>query len=132
MIIKESLQIPLYGGKLTICIVDDKSIDLNDHFKDLPEKISIDYAHTFLCNIIVNRKLKRSFTLLFNIKNEYAKITNGTISHEALHATDLILYYAGLQLNEHSSEAYSYLIAWIVDNIYRVFNKNNLPIYLKQ
>jgi len=129
MIIKKEINIPIYGGYLIIMITDKKT-NISDHYDDLGEENEIDYGHCAKVNSIQNKKSTRSYLVAFNIKNEYAKITNGVISHEAFHATDMILNYSGLELVDQSCEAYSYLLQWIINNIYQFFNEKEIEISL--
>ena len=39
------------------------------------------------------------------------------LTHECFHATEFILRFVGLELNEHTSEAYAYLLGYIISQI---------------
>lgn len=45
--------------------------------------------------------------------------SNSTIAHEALHLTCEILREAGVSLTSESEESYTYLLSWVVDEIYK-------------
>ena len=133
MLIQEHIKIPLYGGILVIMITD-RNVMVKDHYDDLGCGIELDYGHCFQINTLpdTDGKQKRCIGIGLNINNEYAKMTYGTITHEALHATDLILNHAGVRLSAESVEAYAYLIGWVADQIYNIFSRNNIAIYLRK
>ena len=129
MIIKKEINIPSYGGYLIVMITDEKVL-VKDHYDDLGAENEIDFGHTIKVNTKKKGKPLRAYLTAFKTNNEYAKITNGVIAHEAFHAVDTILSYAGCELTNESSEAYAYLIQWITKQIYKVFSDNNVSIHI--
>ena len=130
MITKKEINVPIYGGILTI-LITDRNVYVKDHYDDLGADNEITYAHTVRINTTKESKSIRAYLTAFHIKNEYAKITHGVIAHEAFHAADMILAYHGLELTDSSCEAYAYLLQWITNEIYKVFIKKNIEIYIK-
>ena len=51
-------------------------------------------------------------------------IPNGLISHELFHITTFILNKVGCKFSFKSDEAYAYLLHYLIDEVYSVFNRN--------
>lgn len=51
------------------------------------------------------------------------KLSAGCIAHEAFHATKYIMDYVGMELNDASEEAYTYLLQWITDTSIDLLDK---------
>ena len=130
MLIKYDIEIPIYGGILAI-LITDRDVYIHDHYDDLGECNLIEYAHATYVNIKKGKQFRRAYLIAFNINNKYAKITHGTIGHEAVHSAQIILESIGMKLKKNSSEAYAYLAQWIIDRVYELFEKNKIKIYLK-
>lgn len=123
MIIKKSVKIPLYGGKF-IMMFSDKSIMVGDHYDDLGLEKRINFGHS----LMVNDGMSRGFLICFNLGNKFKKVSHGDIAHEVFHACASVLDFAGCKMNGGSEEAYSYLLGWMTDEVYKVIKKNKIKI----
>ena len=102
----------------------DYKVTIADHYDDRCEGFELDYASFFK----VNEGKKQGFLIAFNLNNAFAKVTHGTISHEVFHAASNLLEDRGLFLNAGSEEAYSYLINWMTDEVYKIISDNQIVI----
>lgn len=55
-------------------------------------------------------------TIILSVRKDYINDI-GVIVHEAFHATEYILSYAGMKLSNDSSEAYAYLLEYLINKI---------------
>jgi hypothetical protein len=114
----KEVEIPLYRGMLLIVLTDD----INELQKHIPDFGGEDiYAHTLL----VNWKEGEGFAIVLNFKNDYRKIYNGTITHEAIHATNFIMQERGFVADFSNDEPAAYLAEFVVDEIYILMNEHN-------
>jgi hypothetical protein len=127
MLIKRSFEIPLYRGRF-IVMFSDYNVQVSDHYDDLGENKTLEYASFILVNEKRKDGIYGSFLIGFNLKHKNRKITHGIISHEVLHAAHALLNDRGLKLTNESDEAYSYLIEWMTDLVYATIRKYNLEI----
>lgn len=115
---KKEIEIPLYRGILIIILTNDKEKIL----KYLPDfKEERVYAHCWL----KEWHNKQGYVIVLNFDNDFRKINNGTISHEALHACHFIADYVGIRPDFDNDEVLAYLIDWITDEIYKMLKKYN-------
>jgi len=67
---------------------------------------------------------KHTAFMLIAFNTPFQMTTHGTIAHEALHATNRILYHVGVDPDHNNDEAQAYLLSYIVDEIYKQGDKN--------
>lgn len=114
----KELKVPLYRGKLVIILTNDKE-QLQKYIPDFEDKEP--YAHTGL----VNWKGNQGFVIVLNFENSFRKMHNGTITHEAIHATHLIAQERGIEADFLNDEPIAYLAEFITDEIYKLMTKHN-------
>ena len=61
---------------------------------------------------------KNNVSIIRFMNLDKENLSNGLISHEALHITSYILKTVGIDFSFKTEEAYAYLLQYIVDNIY--------------
>lgn len=117
---KKQKEVPLYRGWLVVIITNDQ-----DKLQRQIPKIAVQelYAHTWFTP---NWDGRRGFVIILNFHNSFRKVHNGTISHEALHAAHFIADSVGIDANFDNDEPITYLIEWIVDEVYELMHKHNL------
>lgn len=112
---------PLYRGLLVITITNDleKLAEYDSYFKDHP----IVYAHT-----VGNHeyKGKQAFQIILNPDSSKRKLYHSTIAHEAIHAANLLLDARGVVITQNNDEPLTYLVDWIIDEVYKYLRKLNL------
>lgn len=114
----KELEVPLYRGKLVIILTNDKE-QLQKYIPDFEDEEP--YAHTGL----VNWKGHQGFVIVLNFENSFRKMHNGTITHEAIHATHLIAQKRGIEADFLNDEPITYLAEFITDEIYKLMTKHN-------
>lgn len=115
----KEIEFPLYRGVLVVML----SNDLDLVRKDIEEfKLEDIYGHT----INVNWKGNNGFVVLLNLDNDYRKTHHGTIAHEAIHATNMLLDSRGVLADFNNDEAQAYLLEWVVDEIYRFISEKEM------
>lgn len=113
----KELEVPLYRGKLVIILTNDKE-QLQKYIPDFEDEEP--YAHTWL----VNWKGKQGFVIVLNFENSFRKIHNGTITHEAIHATHFIAQERDIEADFLNDEPITYLAEFITDEIYKLMTKH--------
>lgn len=118
---KKAVDVPLYGGKLVIVACNSITLLEKNKIKTFDSKEDIDiYAHMYYGSY----KCKRGYYVILNFDNKISKISHGTISHEALHATFEILESINLEPHAFKQhETFAYLQGWVVDEIYKFMTK---------
>ena len=117
---KEVYKIPLYGNRLIVVITNNiKKIKL---FQPSFNTAYI-YGHSLIGD-------SGEFILVLNPKS-YEKISAGTISHEAMHITNFIAEWAGIQPSFENDEAVAYLNTWVFDKAYNLIKKHDFLKTLK-
>lgn len=110
---KKAIPVPLYRGYLVILITNSENLLSkqihSEPFRDL-------FAHT----VYGEYNRRQGFFIILNFNNQYdARITNGTIAHEALHATNFILKNRGVIEDFNNDEPQAYLLEWIVHQVHQ-------------
>lgn len=106
---KKKFKLPIYDQfTVTVLISDDLAQDV---FNITNEPYDTNYNGVFFH--------KKNGTDVF-IGFEKDKIKPGLVAHECLHATCYILDYVGISLTEESEEAYTYLISYLVNEVYKL------------
>jgi hypothetical protein len=119
----KELEVPLYGTQFIIVLSNDSK----EVSKKLPQ---MEDEGLFAHAIHTNWKGLRGFVMILNFDWKYAKITNGTISHEALHIANMISDAMGVQPDFNNDEPLAYLTEWIVNEVYRFINDNKMVVTL--
>lgn len=118
-LIKKKYKIPLYDHMtITIAITNDMQLGFKKITGQPREDPSVGlFFHSGGndCWIILNTADLYGHTL-----------DAGMIAHEALHATNYILEYIGMELTEQSEESYTYLLQWIVNESHKLLDKYKL------
>ncbi len=115
--------IPLYRGKLVIIITND-----DDKLKKyLPDFKGIIYAHSWNTNVDSYTGVT-GYTVVLNFNSPFRDVTLGTIVHEAFHIVNFIAADRGIKSDFENDEALSYLIEWVVEEIYSFIKKCNFEV----
>lgn len=112
MLIKKKINIPLYN-QFTLTIVISDSIT-EDIVRMTKQDTDVLFTGVFCFK-------EGGLDLLMGFDKD--KLKPGLVSHECLHATCYIMDYVGIPLTEHSEEAYTYLLSYLVDEVYKVIDK---------
>lgn len=106
---KKKLKLPIYSQfNITIIIADDLTQEVVNITK---EPSDIKYNGVFF--------YKKNGTDLY-IGFEKDDLKPGLVAHECLHATCYILDFVQIPLTESSEEAYTYLVGYLVDEVYKL------------
>ncbi len=119
MHIVKATRVPLYLGMLVVVISDekDKCIELTN------ERMFLDYKEIFATAAYGTYKGSQGFFVFLNPNNTRSKVTRGVVAHEAVHAANFILEDRGVIADFVNDEPQAYLMGWIVDQIYKTFDK---------
>lgn len=117
----KTIEIPLYHITIDIIIANSKSKIMTLFSFENEREITSKAGRTIYDNTQTNEKLQI-------ILNGKSILTHGIIAHEALHATFFILSSRGLKYSQKSEEAYTYLIQFIIDQIYKLIKTSNTQI----
>lgn len=121
---KKVVNIPLYEGKLVVVLTNSSEQLLNN---SLDVKSDEPFAHA----MFVNWKGYQGFVVVLNFeKPKGSRITHGIIAHEALHIVNFIADVKGFIPTLENDEPMTYLIEWVVDEIYKTMKKFNKKIEL--
>lgn len=111
----EVFHVPIYMKDITVIISNDKK----KIFKIVPKSLFFEdreiYAHTLI-------EPDGNIYILLNF-NANSKITNGVISHEALHAANFLFSRIGYTTDQDNDETVCYLLEYIVDEIDRIIHE---------
>lgn len=116
---EEEFKIPLYRGYLIVIISNDTE-KLEDRLPG--HEFNHVYAHT----IFDNHKGFQGFHIILNLDHPKRPITVGTIAHEALHVTDMVMHERGVIADHVNDEPSAYLIDWVTDRVCEVLDKNKV------
>lgn len=110
--IKKKIKLPIYNQfTITILISEDLTQDVVNLTK---EPSDINYNGIFF--------YKKNGTDVY-IGFQKDKLKPSLIAHECLHATCYILDYVGIKLTEESEEAYTYLVGYLIDEVYKLIDR---------
>jgi hypothetical protein len=113
---KHVAEIPLYRGKLVVLI----SNDINAIREWLPD---IEFERLYAHCITGEHGDVRAVFIILNFDNEFRQMYNGCIAHEAIHAVNAVLEYAGVIADFNNDEPTAYLLEWMVDEVYLACHK---------
>lgn len=108
---KQTIEIPIYYGKLTIILDKDLSY-IEEKFKTIP-------LDGFGAVTLKHEKKYRHYIVAFTDKNHLSNI-----AHEIVHLKNHIFLDCGMQLDRHNDEPEAYLTGWLFDSIYDFLFKN--------
>lgn len=123
MKVVKKMEFPLYGGNFWVVVSNDFK-EANAVLKS--ETFSEDdfYAHTCYRGVM-NKALGyevRTTVLVFNIAHPQG-VSSGTMAHEAVHAANTVMEYAGWKHDSSNDEPYAYLVGWIVDEVQKCIDE---------
>lgn len=107
--IKETVEIPIYRGKLTI-ILDKNLSYIEKKFKTLSLK---NYGAVALRH----NKEPRHYVVAFEC------IDNSLIAHEVVHIVNYVFQDTGVELDIRNDEAQAYLTGWLFSEIEKIIKK---------
>ena len=122
----KSIQIPLYGGRL-VMIFSNCSEKIKKTIPNWDKETDEIYGSAWY----INYKDRQGFAMILNFDSDRAKITHGTIAHEAVHLAHYIADERGIKLDLNNDEPITYLVGWIVDEVYDFIKKSNLEVSIK-
>lgn len=127
MFLRKSIKIPIYVGKFDIVITDDK--DAYNKIYAYKFGSSLLFAHAIATSLKGSNYTHYTMVLNFNY-NE--KINHGVIAHEALHIAGFIMDKVGVKYKFRNDEPFTYLIGWVVDEVYGFLDKHNIEVSCKK
>lgn len=117
----KAIKIPLYPGKLVIV--------LSNSCEKVKELLpAFDRSFFFASTWPSAYKGKKAYFIVINFHNGFDKVTHGTIAHECVHATNMVLDDVGIHADLVNDEAQAYLLTWMVDQVHKFAEKNNFKI----
>lgn len=121
MTLEKLIKVPIYDFAKIKVIVSDKVLDIPIL------KTVVEEDDDFFKGIVFTRK--GNYYLILNMQ----RLThpNTTIPHECAHLTFDILESAGIKLNRKSEEAYTYLLGYLTEEVFKIYEKyikNNLEL----
>lgn len=117
---RKRVKIPIYLGSLEIVLTNTKTELCKDLF------INEGHHGTEVQTCDENGRLL--YIVAFRINPDFQ---HGTISHECLHAVIDLFNYIKLQIStdgENGNEAYTYLLAWFVNEVYDFMKEKKIKI----
>lgn len=108
---KKTINIPIYGGKLTIVLDKDLSY--------IENKYKTKSLKDFGAVTLKDESKYRNYILGF----EYS--TGSIIAHEIVHLINYIYLDCGIELDRVNDENQAYLTGWLFEEINNFLNKNN-------
>lgn len=103
---KKTINIPIYGGKLTITLSEDMS-HIEKKYKTIP-------LDGYFGAVVLKDKTKyRHYVVAFTDKNHLSNI-----AHEIVHIKNHIYIDAAMALDRYNDEPEAYLTGWLFDEIY--------------
>ena len=107
---RKTVNIPIYHGKLDICITDDRERMAKD-YKDVGGFNDEVFAHTLY------NESKGVFAVVLNPLNSISKLSQGIIAHEAVHVVNFVFGSRGVIPDTDNDEPMAYFVEWVVDEI---------------
>jgi hypothetical protein len=104
--------IPLFRGKLVLIISNDTE-KVKKYLPNFGDRNV--YAHT----CYYDWKGYGSFFIVLNFDNDYRKLYHGTVTHESIHAANMIANDRGVIADFNNDEPLAYLSEWIADEVYK-------------
>lgn len=104
--VKKKIKVPIYN-QFNITII------ISDNITEEVCKITKQVSEVNFIGVFCHKRGGLDLILGFQKKG----LTQGTISHECLHAVCYIMDYIGMPLGEQSEEAYTYLLGHLVEEV---------------
>lgn len=117
---EKEVSIPLYSGKAIIIFTND-----GEKLKKYPHLF---YEDDFYAYSYFDVEHSDDFYIVLNFNHPYKKITHGVVSHESLHLTDFILNDRGVVADFENDEPITYLLNWVVDEVYKFARDTKMNI----
>lgn len=113
----KKLSIPIYNHDVLISVdeTDDELYEQVKHSFKSRDEFDSQWINFETANA---RTILHDIDGYCIIRFKKEPLKHSTIAHEAFHATYFILDRVGIELSGDSEEAFAYLLAYIVDNIY--------------
>lgn len=115
---KKSVNIPLYKGNLIIILSNDED-RLKKEFPDNWEKDDFVFFYY---------KDDYHYYLIFNFHKADRNISHSNIAHESLHAANVILDSRGVVSDFNNDEPVTYLLEWIINQVYKFARDKKMKI----
>jgi hypothetical protein len=101
----------------------------DDEFYSEVGHLSDDYLDEVFLNLnetILARSYmtKNNISIVRFINIDKDNLPHGLISHELFHVTTFILNKANIEFSFKTDEAYAYLLHYLIDEVYSIFNRN--------
>lgn len=109
---KKRIKIPIYGGDILVVV----NPTIEEGYKEIDvvtDRDSLDRVHA-MCIVFGGRQFAMILT---------PKTTVGEIAHECFHCVNRTLLDIGYETYPDNDEASAYLLNWMVDEVYNVWNK---------
>lgn len=113
MIVEKLIKVPIYDFAKIKVIITDKVLELSIM------KAVVEENDDFFKGIVFTRK--GTYYMVLNMQ----RLThpNTTIPHECAHLVFDILDTAGVKLGRKSEEAYTYLLGYLTEEVYKIYEK---------
>lgn len=119
----KSLEVPIYGNRLHICVVQD----FNESLDTINKKLNAEF--TSRDSVLgFSDHVPGSTLIMINVgkheliyKKNYEIEVIGTITHESVHACNTLFKEKGLKLKVNNDEAQAYFTEWVSKEIYKVY-----------
>lgn len=105
---RKTIDIPIYGVKLTMVLDDD--------FSYVENKYNLNTLNGRAVTI-VNSEIYRHIIVAF-VDKKYV----GSIAHEVVHIKNYICLWCGAELDRENDEYEAYLTGWLFEQIYKFLN----------
>lgn len=127
--IEKIIKVPLYPGVIRFIISNDFEL-CSEKIKNFDDdRGKYVYGHSIWNNDVNDLN---TFNLVLNFSHKGHPITHGIISHEALHITQFIAECIGSELNYKDPEPMTYLMNWIVDEVYIFCAENKKKVIVRK
>lgn len=117
----KTFRVPIYNVRLCVVVADTTAVELNKFLKKKFGAVlhadEVDGADGS-CNI-----LDDDVVIWLRRFSPRKPSDMGVLAHECLHATDFILWRAGISMTHSSEEAFNYLLGWMVEKILGWYSK---------
>lgn len=109
-----AIRVPLYLSKVFINVSDD----INFFYQKKWTKMFGPFDATGCCGLTSRNQYNQ-----FCIHLERKYLSHQVIAHEVFHLTCRIMESAGIELDENNHEPYTYLHAFLSNEVYRILDK---------
>ncbi len=121
---KKTLMVPIYKARLVIIFSDDAE-------RIKKESTALDrkdiYAHT----LYGGHNGIEAYFIVLNFKNN-TPIYNGVISHEVIHACNMLAETRGFIPTFSNDEPIAYMAEWIADQVYKFMEEKGMHCSIRK